>query len=42
MNSYHPGYMEDLGLGYDTLEQVNPGLVLTSVTHFGQSGPYSQ
>ena len=42
VESYHPGYMEDLGLGYDTLEQVNPGLVLTSVTHFGQSGPYSR
>jgi crotonobetainyl-CoA:carnitine CoA-transferase CaiB-like acyl-CoA transferase len=37
-----PGYMASLGLAYDELEELNPGLVLTSITPFGQYGPYSQ
>ena len=35
-----PGSMADMGLGYDTLEGINPGLVMTSITGFGQTGPY--
>ncbi len=42
VESFHPQTMEDLGLSYETLEGVNPSLVLTSVAHFGQTGPYSQ
>ena len=34
------GYMQSLGLGYDALKEVNPNLVMTSITPFGQSGPY--
>jgi len=41
VESFHPETMENLGLGYDVLGKLNPGLVLTSVTHFGQTGPYS-
>lgn len=36
-----PGYMALLGLGYDELSLLNPGLVMTSITPFGQSGPYA-
>ena len=36
-----PEYLESLGLGYETLEQENPGLLMTSITPFGQTGPYS-
>ncbi len=35
-----PGYLERLGLGYSSLQQVNPRLILTSMTPFGQTGPY--
>ena len=38
--SHHPGYMEELGIGYDTLSKINPGLVMTSITPFGQTGPW--
>ena len=37
-----PGYMDDLGLGYRELGKLNPGLVMTSITPFGQSGPYAR
>ena len=37
-----PGTMEGLGLGYDSLREINPRLIMTSITPFGQDGPYSQ
>ena len=42
METYRPGYLSSLGLGYEELAQINPGLIMTSVTPFGQDGPYSQ
>ena len=42
VESYQPGYLASLGLGYDDLQQLNPSLVMTSITPFGQDGPYSQ
>ena len=42
VESHRPGYLADLGLGYEALEAINPGLVMTSITPFGQTGPYSQ
>jgi crotonobetainyl-CoA:carnitine CoA-transferase CaiB-like acyl-CoA transferase len=36
-----PGRARDLGLDYATLERVNPGVILVSITPFGQSGPYA-
>ncbi len=42
LESFTPGYMADLGLGYGDLSSINQGLVMTSVTPFGQTGPYSQ
>ena len=35
-----PGTMESLGLGYERLSEVNPSLIMTSITPFGQTGPY--
>ena len=35
-----PGSMADMGLGYETLKGINSGLVMASITGFGQSGPY--
>jgi crotonobetainyl-CoA:carnitine CoA-transferase CaiB-like acyl-CoA transferase len=34
------GHMETMGLGYEDLRQLNPGLVMASITPFGRSGPY--
>jgi len=38
--SFAPGYLESLGLSYDRLSGLNPKLVQTSITHFGNFGPY--
>jgi len=37
--NYRPGVIERLGLGYDVLAAANPGLVMVSLSGFGQSGP---
>jgi len=40
IESFPPGYMDRLGLGYPALEKVNPGVIMVSITPFGQTGPY--
>ena len=40
VESFSPGVMERLGLNYEALEEINPRLVMTSVSNFGQTGPY--
>ena len=40
VESYPVGYMDSLGLGYESLRQLNPGIVVASVTPFGQTGPW--
>ncbi|MCX5994353.1 MAG: CoA transferase [Chloroflexi bacterium] len=42
VESFRPGYLEGIGLGYSELSAANPGLIMASVTGFGQSGPYAQ
>jgi len=42
IETFRPGHLDSLGLGYEDLAEINPGLVLTSITPFGQTGPYSQ
>ena len=37
-----PGVMERLGLGWDTLRSLRPGLILCSITGYGQVGPFAQ
>ena len=41
IESFHPGYMDAIGLGYSTLSEINPGIIMVSISHFGQTGPYS-
>ncbi len=41
LESFAPGHMESLGLGYERLSATNPGLIMTSVTPFGQTGPHA-
>src|ERR1700750_188504 len=41
IETFRPGVAERLGLGYDALSEVNPGLVFTSITGFGRTGPYA-
>ncbi len=40
IESFSPGYMDRLGLGYATLSEINPRIIMTSITPFGQEGPY--
>ncbi len=40
LETFSPGYLEEIGLGYPTLKTLNPKLVLTSISPFGQNGPY--
>ena len=41
IESFAPGYLENLGLDYGQLSAINPRLVMVSITPFGQDGPYS-
>jgi crotonobetainyl-CoA:carnitine CoA-transferase CaiB-like acyl-CoA transferase len=38
--TFHPGYLDSLGLGYADLSEINPRLILVSITGYGQTGPY--
>jgi benzylsuccinate CoA-transferase BbsE subunit len=40
IESFPPGYMDKLGLGYFDLEKINPKVIMVSITPFGQTGPY--
>lgn len=42
IENYRPGTMEKLGLGYEDLEKVNPGIIYAASSGFGHTGPYSQ
>ncbi len=40
VESFRPGVMDRLGLGLEALQAGNPRLVMTSISNFGQTGPY--
>jgi crotonobetainyl-CoA:carnitine CoA-transferase CaiB-like acyl-CoA transferase len=40
LESFRPGVLDRLGVGYERLREVNPGLVYCAITGYGQSGPY--
>ncbi|HYF44029.1 MAG TPA: CoA transferase [Ramlibacter sp.] len=41
IENYRPGALRRLGLGYEVLREVNPRLVYTSISGFGQTGPWA-
>jgi crotonobetainyl-CoA:carnitine CoA-transferase CaiB-like acyl-CoA transferase len=40
IESFYPSTIEKLGLGYSTLSRINPRIIMTSISPFGQDGPY--
>ncbi|MFG2625424.1 CaiB/BaiF CoA transferase family protein [Streptomyces sp. NPDC048473] len=42
VESFRPGVLDTMGLGYATLHEANPRLVLCSLSGYGQTGPYAQ
>ncbi len=40
LETFRPGYLASLGLGYEDLAKSNPGLIMCSLTPFGQTGPW--
>ena len=42
IENFRPGTLEKWGLGYEELKKENPGLILTRISGYGQTGPYAQ
>ncbi|HLJ36306.1 MAG TPA: CaiB/BaiF CoA-transferase family protein [Ktedonobacteraceae bacterium] len=40
LESFRPGVLERLGLGYEQLKEVNRGLIYCAISGYGQEGPY--
>lgn len=40
VEGFAPGYLEEVGLGYMALREINPRLIMASITGFGQGGPH--
>lgn len=40
IETFEPGYLKKLGLDYPALSKINPKIIVTSITPFGQTGPY--
>lgn len=40
VENFRPGVMDRLGVGYEALKEVNPGIVYASISGFGLNGPY--
>ena len=42
IENFRPGVVKKLGIGYEDLKRVNPGLIYASMSGFGQDGPYGR
>ena len=42
VENYRPGVTRKLGIDYDTVKQINPGVIYASISGFGQTGPYGR
>ncbi len=42
IENFRPGTLERLGLSYEVMKEINPGIILASISGFGQEGRYSQ
>ncbi|MBW2093099.1 MAG: CoA transferase, partial [Deltaproteobacteria bacterium] len=42
IDNHSPQVLENLGLGWESLKQLNPGLIYTSITPYGRTGPRTQ
>jgi crotonobetainyl-CoA:carnitine CoA-transferase CaiB-like acyl-CoA transferase len=42
VESFRPGVMDRLGLGYEELKKTNPKLIYCAISAFGQTGPYNE
>ena len=40
IESFKPGYIDSIGLGYPALKEINSGIIVVSISPFGQTGPY--
>ena len=41
VENFRPGIVKSLGIDYDTVKQLNPGIIYCSISGYGQTGPYS-
>jgi formyl-CoA transferase len=41
VENYRPGVMKKLGIDYETMKSINPGLIYASISGFGQTGPWA-
>ena len=42
VENFRPGSMQKFGLTYETLKAINPGIIMTSISGFGQEGPWAK
>jgi formyl-CoA transferase len=42
VENFRPGTLERWNLGFDRLREVNPGIILTRISGYGQTGPYAE
>jgi len=42
IENFRPGTVKKMGIDYETLREINPGLIYCSISGYGQTGPYSQ